>query len=80
MFIEAPRGASSVFSPTALSVQAFSDYVAAGFSRALAVDQRRHLGDVALDAQLNLWNWNTSVAELMTYQIVGDPGLIVNGP
>lgn len=79
-FIEAPRGASSVFSPTALSVQAFSDYVAAGFSRALAVDQRRHLGDVALDAQLNLWNWNTSVAELMTYQIIGDPGLIVNAP
>ena len=78
VFIEAPRGASSTFAPTALSVQTFSDFVAAGFTRAFAVDKRQHLGDVALDAQLNLWTYNPNVAELLTYQIIGDPGLVVN--
>ncbi len=80
VFIEAPRGASSVYAPTALSVQAYSDYQAAGFIRAFAVDRRRRLGDVALEAQLNLWTFNSSVAELLTYQIIGDPGLVVNPP
>lgn len=79
-FIEAPRGASSTFAPTALAAQAYSDYVAAGFARALAVDRRRYLGDVALEAQLNLYQWNPNVAELLIYQIIGDPGLIVNSP
>ena len=80
VFIEAPRGASSTFAPTALSVQTFSDYVAAGFARAFAVDKRRNLGDVARDAQVNLWTFNANVAELLTYQIIGDPGLVVNPP
>jgi hypothetical protein len=79
-FIEAPRGASSTFASTALCMPVFSDRVAAGFSKALAVNNRRYLGDVALEAQLNLWIWNSVVAELMIYQIIGDPGLMVNSP
>jgi hypothetical protein len=79
-FIEVPRGAASVFSPTALSAQLFADYMAAGFSRSVAITKRRHLGDVARDAYLNLWAFNKDAAELHTYQILGDPGLIVNRP
>jgi hypothetical protein len=80
VFIESPGGASSVYASTALSVETFADYIAAGFTKAFAVDQRKYLGDVALEAQLNLWAWNPNAAELLTYQIIGDPGLIVNPP
>lgn len=79
-FIEVPRGAASVYSPTALSVQLFADYLAAGFTQAYAVQKRRHLGDIVFVAHLNLWAFNPDVAELRTYQIIGDPGLIVNKP
>jgi len=79
-FIEVPRGAASVYSPTALSVQLFADYLAAGFTQAYAVQKRRYLGDIVFDAHLNLWTYDPDVAELRTYQIIGDPGLIVNKP
>ncbi|HMP90650.1 MAG TPA: C25 family cysteine peptidase [Kiritimatiellia bacterium] len=79
-FIEVHRGAASVFSPTALSVQLYADYVAQGFANSLASRQRRYLGDVAFEAAENLFNFNPFVSELSTYQILGDPGLIVNRP
>jgi len=79
-FIEVPRGASAVFSPTALSTQTNSDFVANGFMHSLASQKRKYLGDVAFNSYLNLWAFNSSAAELRTYQILGDPGLIVNRP
>jgi len=79
-FIELPKGASSVFSPTALSSQVFADKMAAGFMNSYASDKRRYLGDVAFDAYLNLWSLNTTASELLTYQVLGDPALIVNRP
>lgn len=80
VMIEAPRAAAAVYCPTALSIQLYADYLAGGFTKSLAQQQRRYLGDVVLDANLNLWNFNKNVAELRTYQIIGDPGLIVNRP
>ena len=80
VFIEVNRGASSVFSPTALSVQLYADYMAAGFINTYAKTKRRYLGDVAYGGYLNLFNFNPNVSELETYQILGDPGLIVNRP
>lgn len=79
-FIELPRGSSSVFSPSALSVQVFADKVEAGFMKSIAADNRRYLGDVAMDAYLNLWMFNPNAYELLTYQVLGDPALIVNKP
>lgn len=79
-FIEVPKGASTVFSPTALSSQVFADKIAAGFMNSYASTKRRYLGDVAFDAYLNLWSLNTTASELLTYQVLGDPGLIVNKP
>jgi hypothetical protein len=54
--------------------------MAAGFMNSLAAADRRYLGDIAFAAYLNLWAFNPSVAELLTYQVLGDPGLIVNKP
>jgi len=80
VMIESYRGASSVFSPTALSVQQYADLMANGFMNGLAVDKRRYLGDIAYRAYLSLFNFNPNVSELETYQILGDPGLLVNRP
>lgn len=79
-FIEVPKGASAVFSPSALSLQVFADQVAAGFMNGYASEKRRYLGDVAAGAYLNLWQFNPFATELLTYQVLGDPGLIVNRP
>jgi hypothetical protein len=80
VLLEGPRGAASVFTPTALSVQQFSDRIASGFMTAWTVQKRRYLGDIAHAGFLNLWAFNPNVSELSTYQILGDPGLLVNRP
>ena len=80
VLLEGPRGAASVFTPTALSVQQRSDLIASGFMSAWTVQKRRYLGDIAHAGFLNLWAFNPNVDELSTYQILGDPGLLVNRP
>lgn len=80
VMIETQRAAVSVFAPTALSVQLFSDRIASGFMNGWTVQKRRYLGDIAMKAYLNLWAFNPNVSELQTYQIFGDPGLLVNRP
>ncbi len=80
VLLESTRGAASVFTPTALSAQQFSDKLAAGFMTSWAAQKRRYLGDIAFEAYLNLWSFNPNVSELRTYQIIGDPGLLANRP
>ncbi len=76
----AGKGAVACFAPTALSVQMFADHVAWRYSRELYWTKQPRLGTCIQLGLQNLWAnpAGPEASELMTYQILGDPGLKVN--
>ncbi|HMP73476.1 MAG TPA: C25 family cysteine peptidase, partial [Kiritimatiellia bacterium] len=72
------RGASVVMGPTDLAINLYSERVARGFVRGLAVNKDRHVGEAWQRGMLELFNYNPNASEMRFYSILGDPALVVN--
>ena len=78
-FLTAPgKGISACFSTPMLSDQIEAAKLADGFTSSLLIDKDRRLGDAALDGFLHLWGTNPFADALLTYEIFGDPALVVH--
>ena len=81
VFVEAQaRGAVACVAPTALSLQIASQKLAQGFFAAYGADREPRLADAMNRAFLNLWTFNPNLTELLHYEILGDPALLVHPP
>jgi len=81
VFVEkATNGAVASFAPSALSENSDAEHIADGFIIGLISNRLTRLG-LAKDAGLlDLWNYYPFAPELLAYEILGDPALLVNRP
>jgi len=61
-----------------LSDQLQAKQLADGFSKALLIDKNARLGDAVLDGFLELWSTSPFADALLSYEIFGDPALVVH--
>lgn len=73
-FIRSTRGSVACVAPSVLSVQTNAEKIAIGFMGDFTNANTR-LGDSLNAGLLNLWNWNDTAYELLSYEILGDPAL-----
>lgn len=79
VFIETnSHGAVAAVAASSLSEQPDAENLADGFVGGLVSNQVERLGAALQHGLLHLWNYNPSAPELLTYEVFGDPELIVN--
>ena len=76
----ANSGASACLASTGLATLDSGQHLASGFYRSMLTDRHRRIGDSLLPAYTALYLQSGNTRELLSFELFGDPAMVVNPP